>query len=325
LGCISVLSYEYHHTQAVSLPPVHPSLIQENRIAGDKLRPNDYMLSVQETFDGGFIVGGFSSSGPGGNKTSLNYGGYDCWVLLLDGDGNIIWDNSFGAQGDDYVESIALTADGGFIFGGYSNSPPSGNKTSPNYGGRDYWVVRLDANGNKVWEQVYGGHSLDEVYSIHQTSDGGFFVGGLSGSGIEYNKTTPSFGGYDFWVLKLAPDMDTTPPTILSTSAEPSVLWAPDHKMIDVTVTADLYDNCDQNPVCMIVNVTSNEPINGPGDGNTKPDWIITGDLTVQLRAERSGVTEGRIYTIHLECKDASGNSATAVVTVTVPHDKKKK
>ena len=114
---------------------------------------------------------------------------------------------------------------------------------------------------------------------------------------------------------------DTTSPTIHSVSASLDVLWPPNHEMVGVTVTVDAEDICDPAPVCNIVNVTSNEPIDGLGDGDTAPDWEIKGDLTVELRAERAGGGTGRVYTIHIECTDASGNTATATVEVTVPHD----
>jgi hypothetical protein len=115
--------------------------------------------------------------------------------------------------------------------------------------------------------------------------------------------------------------VDTTPPTIHSVPASPNILWPPNHKMVGVTVTVDANDICDPAPVCQIVAVTSNEPINGLGDGDTGPDWQITSDLTVNLRAERAGVGTGRVYTIHIECTDASGNTATATVEATVPHN----
>jgi hypothetical protein len=118
--------------------------------------------------------------------------------------------------------------------------------------------------------------------------------------------------------------VDTTPPEIRSASATPSELWAPNHKMVPVGVTVDVHDICDPTPTCRIVSVASNEPANGVGDGNTAPDWEITGALTVNLRAERSGSGNGRVYTITVQCTDASGNAATTEVTVSVPHDQGK-
>ena len=75
-----------------------------------------------------------------------------------------------------------------------------------------------------------------------------------------------------------------------------------------------------------ITQVTSNEPVNGKGDGNTAPDWQILGNHTVALRAERSGNGSGRIYTITIQASDANGNlSDPKTVTVTVPKSQGKK
>ena len=114
---------------------------------------------------------------------------------------------------------------------------------------------------------------------------------------------------------------DNVAPVIDELSANPDTLWPPNHKMRSVIVTVDVSDACDANPTCQIVSVSSNEPIDGQGDGNTSPDWTITGDLTVDLRAERSGGGAGRVYTITIKCTDSSGNFSTTTVTVSVPHD----
>ena len=118
---------------------------------------------------------------------------------------------------------------------------------------------------------------------------------------------------------------DDTDPTINSASASPDELWPPNHKMREVTVSVDVSDNCDAAVECVVTSAESDEPINGQGDGNTSPDWEITGDLTVDLRAERSGLGDGRVYTINLLCTDDSGNTSTSSVEVNVPHDKGKK
>lgn len=116
--------------------------------------------------------------------------------------------------------------------------------------------------------------------------------------------------------------IDKTPPVISALSATPNVLWPPNHKMIPVSLSVAASDNCDSAPRCQIITVNSNEPINGLGDGDTAPDWEITGNLAVNLRAERSGNGSGRIYTITVECSDVSGNSMAKDVTVSIPHDK---
>jgi len=115
---------------------------------------------------------------------------------------------------------------------------------------------------------------------------------------------------------------DVTPPSFDAISATPNVLWPPNHNMVPVFLSVSASDNCDQNLSFQIINVSSNEPENGLGDGDTEPDWEITGDLTINLRAERSGKGTGRVYTIMVRCVDHVGNYSDRQVNVTVPHDK---
>ncbi|MGA1823921.1 MAG: hypothetical protein ACMUIP_04585 [bacterium] len=114
---------------------------------------------------------------------------------------------------------------------------------------------------------------------------------------------------------------DNTPPAIYQVIAEPNRLWPPNHKFVEVTVSVNADDNCDVAPVAKILDVTSNEPLNSEGDGNTQPDWEITGDMSVKLRAESSGTGDDRVYTIIIAVGDESGNASRAEVTVVVPHD----
>ncbi len=176
---------------------------------------DDYLATIQQTSDGGYILGGTSVSGVSGNKTSVNYGSEDWWVVKLDGDGNKVWENSFGGIGRDILNGQCLqqTRDGGYILGGWSDSDISGNKTTASYGLWDYWVIKLDADGNKVWENSFGGDEDEQLSSVLQTSDGGYLIGGSSNSGVSGNKTTDLYGGTsagyrpsDYWVVKLDAD-----------------------------------------------------------------------------------------------------------------------
>jgi hypothetical protein len=117
--------------------------------------------------------------------------------------------------------------------------------------------------------------------------------------------------------------VDTTPPIIGSLTADRNTLWPPNHQLEPISLTVSLSDVCDANAAasCHIVSVSSNQPINGSGDGNTAPDWVITGPLALQLRAERAGNQNARVYTIAVACTDASGNGSTKNVLVTVAHD----
>jgi hypothetical protein len=91
--------------------------------------------------------------------------------------------------------------------------------------------------------------------------------------------------------------------------------------MVDETVSYTATDICDPSPTCSLA-VASDEPVNGVGDGNTAPDWIVLDAHHLQLRRERAGGGDGRTYTIIVTCGDDDGNVSTEHIQVTVPHDR---
>jgi hypothetical protein len=114
---------------------------------------------------------------------------------------------------------------------------------------------------------------------------------------------------------------DVTPPAIASVTPSQSTLSPPNHKMASLSLAIAATDNLAMSS-CAITAVTSNEPVTGTGDGDTAPDWSITGPTTLQLRAERSGSGHGRIYTVTVRCSDAAGNASTGTTSVMVPKGK---
>jgi hypothetical protein len=112
---------------------------------------------------------------------------------------------------------------------------------------------------------------------------------------------------------------DTTAPAIRQLTATPDQLWAPNHRMVPVTLLAEVADAADPAPLVRIVSVTCSDP------AATASDWEITGRLTLNLRAERAGGAGDRVYTITVLASDTRGNASTATVTVTVPHDQGKR
>lgn len=110
---------------------------------------------------------------------------------------------------------------------------------------------------------------------------------------------------------------DTTAPQVVSIEITPDTLWPPDHKMVLATVKVIAVDAVDSTPVSNIISVSSNQPLNGTGDGDTAPDWNITGPLKVELRSERAGSAD-RLYTITVDTRDDAGNSVETQVTVRV-------
>lgn len=103
---------------------------------------------------------------------------------------------------------------------------------------------------------------------------------------------------------------DSERPRLTAVGVAPARLWPPNHQMVPVRVTAVADDNCPEAVSCRIVAIESSEPEDGLGDGNTSVDWQITGDLSADLRAERSGLNDARIYSLSIECADAAGNVA---------------
>lgn len=168
--------------------------------------------SIYKLNYGGYVVGGFSLSGMNGNKSQPNWSTgellADYWLIRTDSNGNKVWDKRFGGTGEDGMFSMALTLDEGFILGGYSLSNISGDKTQNNWGGADYWVVKVDKDGNKQWDKRYGGTGNDFLWGkIISTSDGGYLLGGQSNSNISGDKSEAVRGGNslydDYWVVKI--------------------------------------------------------------------------------------------------------------------------
>ncbi len=162
----------------------------------------DQLTCLQQTKDGGYILGGISFSGIGGDKTQASQGSSDYWIVKINAKGKKQWDADFGGTSFDELHSLQQTADGGYILGGASFSNISGDKTQNTKGGKDFWIVKIDSNGVKQWDADFGGDKFEELFTIQQSKEGGYIMGGYSLSGVNGDKTDPSRGRYDFWVVK---------------------------------------------------------------------------------------------------------------------------
>jgi hypothetical protein len=152
---------------------------------------------VQRTCDGGYILAGFTNSKDG--DVSTNHGSADGWVVKLDSSGVVQWQRVMGGSLPDYLWSVQQTRDGGYVTAGYTTSY-DGDISRTN-AGSDYWVVKLDPNGNTQWQKFIGGNSDDECRSISQTSDGGYIVAGLAAS--TDGEFSEQHGLFDIFVCKL--------------------------------------------------------------------------------------------------------------------------
>jgi hypothetical protein len=179
----------------------------------------------------------------------------------------------------------------------------------------------VDLNAYIDWIEIRGFRLEAEAFSRTSGDDGI----GVDEIITDYNGTGATV--VNLWQTndRLEFDLDVTPPTIVSASLSTDTLWSPNHKMVEVNVYVDAEDDFDTEVDCLIVGVTSNEPAAGPGNNAHEPDWEITDDLTVWLRAERNGNGQGRIYTLEVACFDNWGNVTPLYLEVLVPHNQGKK
>jgi hypothetical protein len=203
----------------------------------------DEVSCMVRTRDGGFVIGGTSSSDKSGEKTDDGFGGLDYWVMKLDKDGKIVWQKTLGGQYNDELRSIAIAEDGGFILGGSSNSPsssysfeggaPAGTKIANCLGQADYWIVKLDKDGNEQWQKVIGGTGDDQLYVVHTTADGNYVIGGNSNSESGDDKKSGNQSGTDFWVMKI--DKETK-----------EILWQETYNIAKTDILTSLVENDDK-------------------------------------------------------------------------------
>jgi len=149
----------------------------------------EWGMKIQQTSDGGFVVFGNISSGPGSN---------DMWLVKTDAQGDTQWTKTYGGVAPDYCYCYCYsgqqTFDGGYIIAGITESLVEGNA--------DIWFVKTNAVGDTQWTKTYGGTGYDEAYSIQQTDDGGYIITG-SRDGPDWRHPG------DMWLLKTDSDGDT--------------------------------------------------------------------------------------------------------------------
>jgi hypothetical protein len=156
-----------------------------------------------QTSDGGYLIAGGSRSPISFEKTDSCRGSNDSWLVKIDSLGTLIWDKTFGGDGEETVDEILQSFDGSYYFATSSGSNVIGEKSQPKMGWFDYWLVKVNSNGDKIWDGTYGGDDGDYCYTLSQGSDNSIILGGQSSSPISGHKSQASRGTIDYWVIKL--------------------------------------------------------------------------------------------------------------------------
>ncbi len=152
--------------------------------------------------DGSFLACGDSRSAISGDKTDDNRGMQDYWMIKFSPALNEIWQRTYGGDDLDLLSVVMEIADNGdMLVAGSSSSNISGDKTAPNNGESDFWVLRLDSDGNEVWQHTYGGGQADFLSDVLALDNGTFLLGGASRSGISGDRTAALKGLSDYWLV----------------------------------------------------------------------------------------------------------------------------
>ncbi len=154
------------------------NLLWRKTFGGEKF---DRLNSIITMPEGGFAVCGQTSSSGAGSV--------DFWLMRLDRQGQVLWEKTFGGAKPDWGEKMIRTADGGFLLCGITESQGAGASEA--------WVLRLDAEGNLLWDKPFGGAREENSYAITAMRDGGYIIAGTTGS--------KGAGAKDGWVIKLKP------------------------------------------------------------------------------------------------------------------------
>ena len=307
-------------------------------------------LSVDAAGDIHFVGQTESYDFPLVGATQEQIVGVDAFTAQLTPDGSrVVRSTPIGGAGFDTAYGIAFSASGDVWVVGRTDSEdfPVANAFQPALAGStDAFVARLSASTLPNAEPIaFAGH--DRFYTIRGCTARVFLSGwawdedgdpltftwtGPFGSVTGPSATVDLPGGLHTITLTVSDGRggvatdtvaihvsDVDAPVITGAAATPSVLGPPNHQMLPVSVAVPFAGTCATYTTCRIVSVSSSEPENGLGDGDTSPDWEINGPLSLLLRAERSAFVAERTYTVAVECVDGSGLASRTSVAVTVP------
>lgn len=178
---------------------IQGNILWQKTVGGDH---HDDIIKTLQLEDQTYLLAGNSWSGRSGEKTESGKGFHDLWFVKLDKDQNIEWQQSYGGEGQDFLTDILPTKDGGFLAIAHSRSSVSGDKTTIPLGESDLWLLKLNSQGEIEWQKSFGGDQVDAYAKILETPNG-YLIGASSASGVSGNKSEPTRGIGDYWVLEI--------------------------------------------------------------------------------------------------------------------------
>ncbi len=211
-GNLSVLGYLYGDSPRIIKTDASGNIQWSKNITS--INGSTDMKSAVQTSDGGYLIGGKNNSTSiGGDISSTcrlglgNSSTWDFWVLKIDANGLKQWDKRFGGNGEDDLNDLIKTSDGGYLLGGFTTSEQGGDVSEPGYAGvKQYWVVKVDANGIKQWDKRFATESFSTDYcsinSLLQTNDGGYLLGGNGKKPLDFNNLSAPRTD-DFFIVKI--------------------------------------------------------------------------------------------------------------------------
>jgi len=169
-------------------------IVEEKSYGGED---NETLRDLIFTIDGGKLFCGYTFS----EDLDNYHDGKDFWLVKISTFGELEWQKVYGGTGYDMPYSVVQTRDGGFVVTGYSFSVNGELKGMDNHGNGDYWVLKLDRNGNIEWSKLYGGSGWDEPRVVLETYDRGYLIAGVTSS--HDGDVSDHQGRWDAWVIKL--------------------------------------------------------------------------------------------------------------------------
>ena len=158
---------------------------------------SDIPYCIELTVDGGYIIGGTSSSNDG--DVTENHGGGDVWILKITADGEIEWEQTYGSNSGEAAYSIIQNEAGNYLVAADAHS--SGGDVTGTHGLADFWILNLDNSGELIWQKAFGGSDDDTPWCITAGINNEYWI---SGSTSSNNGDVSGLNGFiDAWVIKI--------------------------------------------------------------------------------------------------------------------------